>query len=196
MPPSVSDRLLDATIRCLAEHGYAATTTRRVAELAGVSQGAQQHYFPTKSALVEAALQRLMDRLLADAVSRNLEALGEQARAAALLDMILEIHQLPITPAVLELFTAARTDATLGACTARMTSAGMEAITAFASEALPSYAAHPGFADLIQVAMATARGTAILAAVPDAAGSHPSWDAVRRHLAASLEALHAPMARK
>jgi AcrR family transcriptional regulator len=35
--------LLDAAVACLMEDGYAALTTRKVAERAGVSQGAQQH---------------------------------------------------------------------------------------------------------------------------------------------------------
>ena len=42
--------LLDAAIESLIDDGYAAMTTRRVSERAGVSQGAQQHYYPTKSA--------------------------------------------------------------------------------------------------------------------------------------------------
>ncbi|MDT5024109.1 MAG: hypothetical protein QOE61_535, partial [Micromonosporaceae bacterium] len=40
-------RLLDATIECLVEYGYAGTTTPRVAEKAGVTRGAQVHHFPS-----------------------------------------------------------------------------------------------------------------------------------------------------
>jgi AcrR family transcriptional regulator len=43
--------LLDATIDCLVEYGYHGVTTSRVAERAGVSRGAQVHYFPTKTDL-------------------------------------------------------------------------------------------------------------------------------------------------
>ena len=39
--------LLDATIECLVEFGYAKTTTGRIADLAGVSRGAQIPYFRT-----------------------------------------------------------------------------------------------------------------------------------------------------
>lgn len=55
-------RLLDATIDSLIEVGYAATTTRRVAELAGVSQGAQTHHFPHRVDLVTAAIARLAEQ--------------------------------------------------------------------------------------------------------------------------------------
>src|SRR3954447_12839818 len=53
------DALLDATIECLVEDGYANTTTSRVAERAGVSRGAHLHHFQTRSALVAAAVERL-----------------------------------------------------------------------------------------------------------------------------------------
>ena len=59
-------KLLDATIQSLLEAGYAATTTRRVAELAGVSQGAQSHHFPRRVDLVGAAVERLADRRIAE----------------------------------------------------------------------------------------------------------------------------------
>src|SRR3954452_22739136 len=53
------DALLDATIECLIEDGYANTTTTRVAERAGVSRGAHLHHYQTRGALVAAAIERL-----------------------------------------------------------------------------------------------------------------------------------------
>ncbi|MFE3702109.1 TetR/AcrR family transcriptional regulator, partial [Nocardia tengchongensis] len=55
-------RLLDATIECLVEYGYAGTTTPRVAERAGVTRGAQVHHFGSKSELVVAAISHLAQR--------------------------------------------------------------------------------------------------------------------------------------
>jgi AcrR family transcriptional regulator len=57
-------KLLDATIRSVLEVGYQHTTTRRVAELAGVSQGAQTHHFPHRVDLVCAAVEWLAERRL------------------------------------------------------------------------------------------------------------------------------------
>src|SRR5215470_16496508 len=51
-------RLLDAALQCLVELGYAGTTTTVVAERAGVSRGAQLHHFPTRAALVAAAVEQ------------------------------------------------------------------------------------------------------------------------------------------
>jgi AcrR family transcriptional regulator len=59
-------KLLDATIESVLEVGYAATTTRRVAELAGVSPGAQSHHFPHRADLVGAAIERLADRRITE----------------------------------------------------------------------------------------------------------------------------------
>jgi AcrR family transcriptional regulator len=55
-------KLLEATIRSVLEVGYQQTTTRRVAELAGVSQGAQTHHFPHRVDLVGAAVEWLAER--------------------------------------------------------------------------------------------------------------------------------------
>lgn len=51
--------LLDATERVLSRVGWAATTTNKIAEAAGVSIGTLYHYFPTKEALVEAVVHRM-----------------------------------------------------------------------------------------------------------------------------------------
>jgi len=186
---SVSERLLDACIQCMVERGYVATTTRRVAEMAGVSQGAQQHYFPTKSALVEAAMERLFVQIMTDAATVGLDAAGERERAEILIERICCIHSQPIAPAIFELFTVARTDPQLAECTARMTGEGMKAIISLAQSALPTYAVKPGFEDFVQTAMAAARGTAITAAIPGAEGAYPSWVALRTQLLAALDAL-------
>lgn len=46
--------ILSASIRLLAEHGYAGFSASRVAAAAGVSRGAQEHYFPKKRDLIAA----------------------------------------------------------------------------------------------------------------------------------------------
>ena len=54
-------RLLDATVECLVEHGWSGTSTTLVSQRAGVSRGAQLHHFPTKADLVLAAVEHLSD---------------------------------------------------------------------------------------------------------------------------------------
>ena len=50
-------RALDATIRCLARDGYAATTTIKVAHEAGISRGGMLHHFPTRADLLSETLK-------------------------------------------------------------------------------------------------------------------------------------------
>lgn len=46
------DQLLGAALDLFCEHGYAGTSTRRIAEAAGVAEGLIFHYFPSKQALL------------------------------------------------------------------------------------------------------------------------------------------------
>jgi AcrR family transcriptional regulator len=55
-------RLLDATIDCLVELGWAGTSTTEVVRRAGVSRGAQVHHYPSKEDLVLAAIEHLLAR--------------------------------------------------------------------------------------------------------------------------------------
>ena len=105
-------RLLDATIECLVEHGYAGTTVQRVAERAEVTRGAQVHHFPTKQLLVLAAVRHL-NELQAREVATRLAGLG--ASVDALLDVLWELHQGAVFVATSEMWVAARTDPELAA---------------------------------------------------------------------------------
>lgn len=52
-------KILDAAVTALVKHGYAGTTTREVQMLAGVPRGVLQHYYPTRSELINAAIRHL-----------------------------------------------------------------------------------------------------------------------------------------
>ena len=55
-------RILDASVDLLASKGYAAFRTADVAEVAGVSRGAQTHHFPSKDDLVIAVVEHVFQR--------------------------------------------------------------------------------------------------------------------------------------
>lgn len=103
-------RLLDATVECLVERGFSGTSTTLVSERAGVSRGAQLHHFPTKAALVLAAVEHLRDVRAAELgeAARRLPT-GRQ-RTRAVLEMLGEHFAGPVFTAALELWVAARTD--------------------------------------------------------------------------------------
>ncbi len=50
--------ILQATAQVLAEHGYAKSSTNRIAKRAGVSVGSLYQYFPNKDALFQALIER------------------------------------------------------------------------------------------------------------------------------------------
>ncbi len=57
--------LLEAAARVLARRGYAAATTNRIAEAAGVSIGTLYEYFADKDAIFDALIQQQIDVLVA-----------------------------------------------------------------------------------------------------------------------------------
>ncbi|UOX90174.1 TetR/AcrR family transcriptional regulator [Amycolatopsis sp. FBCC-B4732] len=55
------ERILTAAARVFAEHGYAAGTTNRIAERAGISIGSLYQYFPNKDSILAELLVRHLD---------------------------------------------------------------------------------------------------------------------------------------
>jgi AcrR family transcriptional regulator len=108
-------RLLDATIECLAELGWAGASTTEVARRAGVSRGAQQHHYPTKMSLVAAALEHLLERHRI-AYERAFAVLPDDRRnVAGALDLLWDTFRQAPSLALMELAMAARTDEALRA---------------------------------------------------------------------------------
>ena len=79
LPEDRRGDLVEATLRCLAEHGHAGVSVRRIAAEAGVSAGLVNHHFDGIEALVAAAYEKLSTALLADVMTRV-----EQERAPRL----------------------------------------------------------------------------------------------------------------
>ena len=59
------DAILEAAARVFVEQGFAAGTTNRIAERAGVSVGSLYEYFPNKEAILVALVERTTERGLA-----------------------------------------------------------------------------------------------------------------------------------
>jgi AcrR family transcriptional regulator len=121
-------QLLDATIECLHERGYAGTTTTEIAERAGVSRGAQLHHFPTKAELVTAAVEHLFARRHAEFVRAIAALPAGTRRAEAAIDLLWSMVSGPPFYAWLELAVAARTDIALREDVAALTERFMETV--------------------------------------------------------------------
>lgn len=70
LPEDRRGDLVDATLKCLAEHGHAGVSVRRIAAQAGVSAGLVNHHFDGIEALVAAAYEKLSIDLLATVMTR------------------------------------------------------------------------------------------------------------------------------
>ena len=59
-------RLMEATLKVIAEDGWAQASTQKICKRAGVSRGAQTHHFPTKNSLLLAAVREIITRYQSD----------------------------------------------------------------------------------------------------------------------------------
>jgi AcrR family transcriptional regulator len=103
------EALLDATLACLTDLGFARTTTTEIARRAGVSLGALSHHFPTKNDVLAAAVDHLLTRRLADFRAAVAEAPSAD-RVAVALDLLWSAFSGPAFVAWVELWVGARTD--------------------------------------------------------------------------------------
>jgi AcrR family transcriptional regulator len=174
--------LLDASIECLVEEGYAKTTTRRIAERAGVTPGALQHHFASKAELLSEAVHHVAERFAQEMfVHGPPDAPSLQVRCEQILDRMWEVHRGPFFQAAMELSVAARTNAELRATLAELQH-GVGDVNAVAVHILyPELADQPGFVQVIETGQAATRGLALLAFV-DEAEADAAWPAVRAHL--------------
>lgn len=103
-------QLLDATLACLEQQGYAGTTTTEIARRAGVSRGAQLHHFPTKVELVTQAVEHLFERRHAEFLAAFEQLpVGVEPRLEAAIDLLWSMVKGHTFLAWLELAVAART---------------------------------------------------------------------------------------
>ncbi|HVM98359.1 MAG TPA: TetR/AcrR family transcriptional regulator [Candidatus Acidoferrales bacterium] len=121
-------RLLDATVECLFELGFAKTTTTEIAKRAGVSRGAQLHHFPTKAELVITAVEYLLDKRHQEFLSAFASLPAEANRAEVAIDLLWSIVSGPTFFAWLELMVAARTDPELRPVVAQLSTRFAETV--------------------------------------------------------------------
>ena len=180
--------LLDATIRCLVEEGYANTTTARVAELAGVSRGAHLHHFQTRSALVAAAVEHLRVRRAEELMAAADALPSGPERVTQALDLLWRSYTSPLFQGALDLWSAGRTDAELRGHLVKIERDFDRQTMELARRLFPQAAERPDFEQLIEMAASTIRGLTLLDTLH--AGrerSRKQWPFCRARLAAMLE---------
>lgn len=155
-------RLLDATVTCLIRYGWSGTTTTVVAETAGVSRGAQLHHFPTKTALVLAAVEYLTDRRAGEIrhETRALPARVDQ-RVETVVDLLGSSFTGPLYHAALEVWVAARTDDALRSALVPLEAKIGRELFRLTATLLGADVSRPDVRDAIQATLELLRGVGV-----------------------------------
>ena len=179
--------LLEATIQCLVQQGYAGTTTRAVAERARVSPGALQHHFASKQELVAEAVGYLSSKLTAQLIEQGVPSASSRRQVTEqLVDYLWQTLNGPLIAAATELAVAGRTDPFLRERLVAAQGQALDGVPLAARQLFPEQAARPDFTGLINTVLAAMRGVVLLGFV-SSADREDVWRATRPHLLALIE---------
>lgn len=180
-------RLLEATVDCLVEHGWSGTTTTVIAARAGVSRGAQLHHYPTKAALVIAAVAHLAERRAAEIRAEAETLPGGPRRLDRVIDMLAAAFTGPLFVAALELWVAARTDAELRTALVPLEARVGREMHRLTVELLGADERRAGVRESIQATLDLLRGLGVANLLSDDAARRDALLAIwKRHLTAIL----------
>jgi AcrR family transcriptional regulator len=159
---ATQQRLLEATIDCLVEYGWSGATTTVIAERAGVSRGAQLHHYPTRAALVMAAVEHLAERRAAEIrAEAALLDVDPRRRIDRVVDMLAAAFTGPLFVAALELWVAGRTDPELRSALLALEARVGREMHRLAVELLAADETRPGVREAVQATLDLLRGLGV-----------------------------------
>lgn len=154
-------RLLAATVRSLAERGWTATTVSVIATEAGISRGALQHHFPTREAIIVAALEYVFEerRLV---VERMPPPTGDgPERVHAVVTALIDVYNGELFRAALHAWTAAAADEQVREVIAPLERRFARSVHELMVDHLGADDTDPHVRTLIQATLDLARGLAL-----------------------------------
>lgn len=150
-------QILEATMQCLVDIGYAQTTTEKIAKKAGVSRGAMTHHFKSRAEVLAAAAQYITERraLEYDQVIKGVGMPVEDVppTLAAMRDtmtVLQEYYAMPSFVALQELLRGARTDKELRKVMAPLEVALDEKISESIVKRFPVWASMPETSEVLR----------------------------------------------
>jgi AcrR family transcriptional regulator len=159
---STRGALLQATIECLVELGYARTTTNEVQQRAGVSRGALTHHFASKADLLVAAMDSLYQDFSTSIRDAATALPAGKERIKPAIRLLWDRFDGPLFLAAMELWVAARTDPDLRAALLPHERKLGRQLRGLTVEIFgESVAAHPSAEAVYQVLMTSMRGQAM-----------------------------------
>ncbi len=170
-------RLLDATVDCLAELGWTGTTVAVVAERAGVSRGAAQHHFRTRMDLLSAVVDEIIDVRLAE--MRRLAETTARPTTEAVLEPLGALYAGRLFRAFLHVWVAASVDEQLRAQVVPLEARLGREAHRLAVDLLGADERRSGVRESVQATLDLARGLGLAAVLTDdsarRAGVLRSW---------------------
>ncbi|GAA0577708.1 TetR/AcrR family transcriptional regulator [Paractinoplanes ferrugineus] len=160
-------RLLETTIRCLATHGWEASTVGFIAAEAGISRGAVQHHYRTREALILGALEFMFEERAA-----LLDALPEPTgtgpdRVHRVVEGLVEGIGGELFKAALQVWTVAAADPELRAAVVPLERRFARGVHERAVRLLGADDDDPEIRGLIQATLDLARGLALADVLTD-----------------------------
>jgi len=101
-------KIIDETVRCIVEEGFAAATAKHVAERAGVTWGVIQYHFGDRNGLLMAVVDDGVARLLASLSSADVSELPMRERIEVVVDTAWTCYRSTTSMAAFEILRANR----------------------------------------------------------------------------------------
>ena len=155
-------RLLVATAELLAERGYSRLATAAVAERAGVAHGTLFKHFATKSELMAATTELVLEEIIGEFLTMAQEFAGKPEPIDHALRAVWTLFRSERLQATLELYVAARTDQSLRDALRPIFTTHRSAFLSAARALLPSSANEAHFESNVTGILATLLGGAVL----------------------------------
>jgi AcrR family transcriptional regulator len=161
-------RLLEAAVACLAEHGWAGSTVSVVAERAGVSRGAAQHHFPTREDLFTAAVEYVAEER--STALREQCPQGAAGDRRAVVSALVDLYTGPLFRAALHLWVAASNEEQLRPRVTELEARVGRETHRIAVELLGADESEPGVRETVQGLLDMARGLGLANLLTDDQG--------------------------
>lgn len=101
-------KIIDETVRCIVEEGFAAATAKHVAERAGVTWGVIQYHFGDRNGLLLAVVDDGVGKLLESLSSADVSELPLRERIEVVVDTAWSCYSSPTSIAAFEILRATR----------------------------------------------------------------------------------------
>lgn len=175
--------LLEATVECLVEYGYTKVTAAQIATRAGVTRGAQAHYFATKAELVVAGLEYATGKIIEEFRADPPHRLTEAETVLALIDRLWDMHDNKTFVAIVELWLGSRTDGELRAHVKKFNRQLTLGISEILNDVVPDFLSRERGTAVLLTALAAIRGVLLVSFVAGTRTTKTLWTVTRGEIA-------------